>query len=50
MLNTNLLLLYSDRKKYRQAVAQADKMRTMGIYVDENIYKALQDSAAQYKN
>lgn len=44
MLNTNLLLLYSDQKKFKQAVEQADKMRTMGIIVDENIYQALADS------
>ncbi|MEP7170772.1 MAG: hypothetical protein ABI855_15495 [Bacteroidota bacterium] len=47
MLNTNLLLLYSDQKKYKQGVAQADKMRSMGINVDDKMYNTLLDSASQ---
>jgi protein O-mannosyl-transferase len=45
MLNTNLLLLYNDQKKYKQAVAHADKMKAMGIVVDENFYRVITDSA-----
>jgi hypothetical protein len=44
MLNSNLLLLYRDEKKYKEAVAQADKMRALGFTVDANLYKALSDS------
>jgi len=49
MLNTNLLLLYRDQKKYKEAVAHADKMRTMGISVDENIYRVLADSVKAHQ-
>jgi len=45
MLNTNLLLLYRDQKKYGEAFRQADKMKALGIFVDENLYKEISDSA-----
>jgi tetratricopeptide (TPR) repeat protein len=50
MLNTNLLLLYRDLKKFKQALAQADKMKVLGIDMDEGMYKALQDSLVQNEN
>ncbi|HKR06203.1 MAG TPA: hypothetical protein VJY62_16325 [Bacteroidia bacterium] len=45
MLNSNLLLLYRDQGKYKQAKEQADKIRAMGIFVDENLYNVIADSA-----
>ncbi len=45
MLNSNLLLLYRDQKKFREAVEHAGKMKMMGIFVDESLYKEISDSA-----
>ncbi|MEO5571938.1 MAG: hypothetical protein ABIT08_16270 [Bacteroidia bacterium] len=44
MLNTNLLLLYSDQRKYKQALQHADKMKEIGMNVDEKFYRMVSDS------
>lgn len=45
MFNTNLLLLYRDQGKYKQALLHADKMKELGLTVDEGLYKILEDSS-----
>lgn len=44
-INTNLLLIYNDQGKYAEALKHADKMRAMGMAVDDGLYKAILERA-----
>ncbi len=44
-LNNNLLLIYNDQKKFDIALKHANNMRTNGLLVNEDLYKAIFDSA-----
>ena len=43
--NNNLVLIYRDMGKYREALAHADHMKAIGLEVNEGFYKMLRDSA-----
>jgi tetratricopeptide (TPR) repeat protein len=44
--NNNLVLLYKEQGKYREALAQADTMKARGLEVNAGLYKMIADSAA----
>lgn len=43
--NQNLVLLYKDEGKFREALAQADTMKARGLEVNAGLYKTISDSA-----
>lgn len=49
LYNNNLVLLYRDQGKFREALAQADTMKARGLEVNEELYKLLTDSSAVRK-
>lgn len=46
VFNNNLVLLYRDQQKYAEALAHADKMKSLGLEVNAGLYKMISDSAA----
>lgn len=42
--NNNLVLLYKDQGKYKEALAQADTMIARGLEVNDGLYKGIADS------
>lgn len=44
--NNNLLLLYRDVGKFDEALVQADTMKARGLDVNDQLYRAISDSAA----
>jgi tetratricopeptide (TPR) repeat protein len=46
VFNNNLVLLYKDEGKFSEALAQANKMKSLGLDVNAGLYKMISDSAA----
>jgi tetratricopeptide (TPR) repeat protein len=47
--NNNLVLLFKDQGKYKEALVQADRMIALGLEVNSGLYKSLVDSVAARK-